>query len=319
MTSTASSARTQFLTLPGGRIAFDDTATGTGTGTNAADAAGATDIAVVLLPGMLDSRTTYRHLHPLLVAAGHRVITMDLRGFGESSIAWDDYSPAAIADDVLALLDHLNVERAVLVGSSYTAATVVKAAGLAPERVAGIALLDGFVENLPQNAFQRGIGKVLGAAVLWFPAVWGWYLKYMAYPTAKPADFEEYRSGLVDALRTPGRRIATRGYVTGDSAPVGWCAAVRSPALVVMGSKDPDFPSPAVVADRQAQALNARKVMIEGAGHYPMAEFPQATADALLPFLAEITGIGENTEATRAAEKTRKTQNTENTENTRTN
>lgn len=35
-------------------------------------------------------------------------------------------------------------------------------------------------------------------------------------------------------------------------------------------------------------ALNGRKVMIDGAGHYPQAQFPQATADALLPFLKEV-------------------------------
>ncbi|GAA2138960.1 alpha/beta hydrolase [Kitasatospora kazusensis] len=286
---------TQFLTLPGGRIAFDDTVTGSGA-------------PVVLIPGMLDSRATYRHLRPLLAAAGHRVITMDLRGFGESSIVWDDYSPGAIADDVLALLDHLDIRRAVLVGSSYTGATVVKAAGQAPERVAGIALLDGFIENLPQNALQRGMVRALGAVVVRFPAVWGWYLKKIAYPSAKPADFEEYVAGLVAALRTPGRRVATRGHVTGDSSPVGWSAAVNCPALVVMGSKDPDFPSPVVVADRQIRALNGRKVMIEGAGHYPMGEFPQATADALLPFLAE---LAENAATTATTEQARNAATTE--------
>jgi len=265
---------TQYLDIPGGRIAFDDTAAGAGN-------------PVVLLPGMWDSRTAYRHLLPLLTAAGHRVITMDLRGFGESSIAWDDYSPAAIAEDVLALLDHLGIERAVLVGNSYTGATVVRAAGLAPERVAGIALIDAFIENLPQNAFQRGLAKALGAATLRFPAVWGMYQK-LAYPTAKPADFEEYRTALVAALRTPGRKVATKGYADGDPSPVGWSEAVSCPALVIMGSKDPDFPKPDAVAERQAQALKARKVMIDGAGHYPMAEFPQATADALLPFLHEV-------------------------------
>ncbi len=265
---------TQYLDVPGGRLAYDDTATETG-------------LPVVLLPGMLDSRTVYRHLRPLLTAAGHRVITLDVRGFGESSIAWTDYSPAAIAEDTLALLDHLGIERAALVGNSYTGATVVKVATLAPERVAGIALIDAFIENLPPNAFQRALVKTLGTLVVWFPAAWGAYLK-KAYPTGGPADLAEYRAAAVAALRTPGRKVATRGHVTGDSAPVGWTAGVSRPALVVMGSQDPDFPDPAVVADRQAAALKARKVMIDGAGHYPMAEFPQATADALLPFLHEV-------------------------------
>ncbi|MEV6978205.1 alpha/beta hydrolase [Kitasatospora sp. NPDC093806] len=265
---------TRYLDLPGGRIAFDDTEHGAGA-------------PVVLLPGMLDSRAAYRHLRPLLTAAGRRVITMDLRGFGESSIVWDDYTPAAIARDVLALLDHLGIERAVLAGNSYTGASVVKAAGDAPARVAGIVLLDAFVENVPPTALQRVVVGAMGRLLVHSPAFWGLYQRKAAYPTTKPADHEEYVAGLVAALRTPGRKTATRGYVRGDSSPAGWTAAVRCPALVVMGEKDPDFAKPELVADRQAAALGARKVMIEGAGHYPMADRPQATADALLSFLAE--------------------------------
>lgn len=265
---------TRYLDVPGGRLAFDDTGHGEG-------------LPVVLLPGMLDSRAAYRHLHPLLTAAGRRVVTMDLRGFGESSIIWDDYSPTAIAGDVLALLDHLGIERAVLAGSSYTGATVVRAAADAPERVAGIVLLDAFVENPPPNAVQRAVIALFGSLLVHFPAFWGLYQRRFAYPGAWPADLDGYVDGLVAALRTPGRRTATRGHVRGDSAPQGWCAAVRCPALVVMGSRDPDFPRPEAVADRQAAALNGRRVMIEGAGHYPMADAPRATADALLPFLTE--------------------------------
>lgn len=272
--------QTRYLDLPGGRIAFDDTRDEGG--------AAASGTPIVLLPGMMEARTAYRHLRPLLTAAGHRVITMDLRGFGESSIAWSDYSPAALATDTLALLDHLGIERAVLAGNSYTGATVVKVAGTAPERVAGIVLLDAFIENVPATGVQRAMVKALGALMVHVPAFWGLYLKKMAYPTAKPADFDAYVADALAALRTPGRKAATRGQVGGDSSPIGWSELVRCPALVVMGTKDPDFPEPEVVADRQAAALKARKVMIDGAGHYPMADHPQATADALLPFLAEV-------------------------------
>ncbi|MGK4582375.1 alpha/beta fold hydrolase [Kitasatospora sp. HPMI-4] len=265
---------TRFLDVPGGRIAFDDSGAATG---------GAT---VVLLPGILESRTLYRFLRPLLTAAGHRVISMDLRGFGESSIAWDDYSPDAVAQDVLALLDHLDIARAVLVGHSYTCATVVKAAAAAPERVAGVAVTAAFLEHSP-NALQRALMKALAPLVLTFPGVWGSAQRYY-YPSRRPADFENHRARLVAALRTPGRKAATRGQLTGDSIALGAAATVRCPALVIMGGKDVDFPDPAALADRQAAALKGRKVMIGGAGHYPMAEFPEATADALLPFLHEV-------------------------------
>ncbi|PYC83801.1 alpha/beta hydrolase [Streptomyces tateyamensis] len=273
--NTVTAPQTQYLQLAGGTVAYDDTVEGTGH-------------PVLLLPGMLDSRAYYRHLRPLLTAAGHRVITMDLRGFGDSSIEWDDYSPATAAADVLALLDHLGIERAVLAGASYTGASVVKAASLAPERVAGLVLLDGFIENVPANAVTRFMVRLLGSAVLAFPKVWGYYLNKMAYPGGVTEEIAAYNKGLEDALRTPGRRRATRGHVRGDSSPVGWCEGVEVPALVLMGTKDPDFPKPELVADRQARALNGRKVMIEGAGHYPAAQFPQAVAEAVLPFLTEV-------------------------------
>ncbi|MEV8095141.1 alpha/beta hydrolase [Kitasatospora sp. NPDC085879] len=277
MNDTQHAPQTRHLDVPGGRLAYDDTERGAG-------------VPVVLLPGMLDLRAAYRHLHPLLTAAGHRVVTMDLRGMGESSTAWDDYSPTAIAGDVRALLDHLGIARAVLVGSSYTGATVVRVAADAPERVAGIVLIDAFFENFPPTLLQRAMVGLLGPAVTWFPALWGAAQK-LYFPTARPADFDEYRARLVASLKRPGRRAAIRGYVRGESAPTGWGAGVTCPALVVMGSRDPDFPDPAALAERQAEALRGRKVIIEGGGHYPMAGYPQATADALLPFLTEVNEV----------------------------
>ena len=267
---------TRYLDVTGGRIAYDD-APGSG-------------VPVVLLPGMLDKRAVYRFLAPLLGAAGHRVVTMDLRGMGESSTGFTDHTPAAIADDLVALLAHLDLRGAVLVGSSYTGATVVRAAALAPERTGGVVLVDAFVENLPLNGFQKALFGLVGPLVRAFPGLWGAAQKFYYPAGARPADFEEYRAGLSAMLREPARKAALRGYLEGDSAPVGWCAAVDVPALVLMGDKDPDFPKPELVADRQAAALRGRKVMIEGAGHYPMAGHPQAVADALLPFLAELDG-----------------------------
>ncbi|MDR3033944.1 MAG: alpha/beta hydrolase [Kitasatospora sp.] len=269
---------TRYLDVTGGRIAYDD-APGSG-------------VPVVLLPGMLDKRAVYRHLAPLLGAAGHRVVTMDLRGMGESSTGFTDHTPAAIAEDLAALLAHLDLRGAVLVGSSYTGATVVRAAALAPERTGGVVLIDAFVENLPLNGFQKALFGLAAPLVTAFPGLWGTMQKFYYPATGRPADFEDYRAGLAAMLREPARKAALRGYLKGDSAPVGWCAAVDVPALVLMGDRDPDFPEPELVADRQAAALRGRKVMIGGAGHYPMAGHPQAVADALLPFLAELAGTG---------------------------
>src|ERR1700738_2877799 len=100
---TAGMLTTQFLEIDGGRIAYDDTAFG-GAGL---DPAAADRPLVVCNPGLGGTRASYRHLRPLLTAAGYRVVTMDLRGEGESTAAWDDYSTPAMAADLLALVRRL--------------------------------------------------------------------------------------------------------------------------------------------------------------------------------------------------------------------
>ncbi len=71
-----------------------------------------------MVPGLGDLRQEYRFLAPRLLAAGYRVVTMDLRGHGGSSTGWPDYSPAAIGSDIVALLEKLDASDAILVGNS---------------------------------------------------------------------------------------------------------------------------------------------------------------------------------------------------------
>jgi pimeloyl-ACP methyl ester carboxylesterase len=73
------------------------------------------------------------------------------------------------------------------------------------------------------------------------------------------------------------------------AADVSVCEArmgeVRTPALVLMGSKDPDFPDPAAEADLVASRIGGKVTMIDGAGHYPHSEFPAETAAAVIAFV----------------------------------
>lgn len=59
------------------------------------------------------------------------------------------------------------------------------------------------------------------------------------------------------------------------------------PALVIMGTKDADFPDPAAEAQWAADQLGAQLLMIEGAGHYPQAEVPEQVGPAIVRFLGE--------------------------------
>ena len=90
-------------------------------------------------------------------------------------------------------------------------------------------------------------------------------------------------------LREPGRMKAAQKIAlsSGRSRAAGQCPC---PALVVMGRDDSDFPDPEAEAAAIVGLLPAglgRYEMIENAGHYPHAQYPQQVADALLPFLAK--------------------------------
>ena len=60
---------------------------------------------------------------------------------------------------------------------------------------------------------------------------------------------------------------------------------VAAPALVIMGTKDPDFKEPAAEANWVAQALHGRCELVQGAGHYPHAEMPETVGPLVLSFL----------------------------------
>jgi pimeloyl-ACP methyl ester carboxylesterase len=92
---------------------------------------------VVLLHGFPDSSHLWRNQVPALVAAGHRVIAPDLRGFGESDKPQEAeaYRITSSAADVLAILDALGHERAHVVGHDWGGALAWVVAGLHAERV----------------------------------------------------------------------------------------------------------------------------------------------------------------------------------------
>jgi len=95
---------------------------------------------VVLLPGLLFSQRMHAPLARALAERDNRVVTLDLLGHGRSDRPKDmwKYSMTAYGEEVVALLDHLGVDEAVVGGTSLGANTTVEVAALAPERLRGM-------------------------------------------------------------------------------------------------------------------------------------------------------------------------------------
>jgi pimeloyl-ACP methyl ester carboxylesterase len=263
--------QTQYVDHQGGRIAYDITGSGP---------------LVIASPSLGDLRGEYRYLTPLLVDNGYQVASMDVRGHGETSSAWRDYSVAGVGSDMLALIRHLGSRPAVIIGTSMSAGAAVWAAAEAPESVSGIILIGPFVrgETTRQN---RLMYSVLFARP-WGPSMW---LKYFAtlFPNRKPQDFREYTAQLKANLAEPGRLEALKEMLYASKASSeARLESVSAPALIVMGSKDPDFKDPAAEAQEIGKILNGQLQMIADAGHYPHVEMPDLTAPAVLSFLKQI-------------------------------
>jgi pimeloyl-ACP methyl ester carboxylesterase len=101
------------------------------------DVYGEGDRPLVLIHGLLMNRRMFDRLAPEMARQGNRVITIDLLGHGRSDRPPEmvHYSMAFFAQQVVGLLDHLGIDKAVISGTSLGANTTLTAAKEAPERV----------------------------------------------------------------------------------------------------------------------------------------------------------------------------------------
>lgn len=278
---------TEFVAVEGGRIACDVAGEGP---------------LVVLSHGMGTGRQDFRHLMPVLVAAGYQVVNADMRGHGESSLDWPSVtgkqaiSRTDVAGDLLGVIRHFGAP-ATIVGHSMSGGAATIAAALAPDLVTAIVEINPFTRVPKLNVgalftvrrYRRGVLRLMGTQVLKSPAVWRSYLD-VAYP-GKPDDYSRQIEELMAALRRAGRWeefMKTARTTPADAE--AQLAKVKCPALVVMGAEDPDFPDPVDEGEAIVAALppgRGQLAVVDGAGHYPHAQSSGQVAELLIDFLRE--------------------------------
>lgn len=137
----------------------------------------------VLLPGLLLSQRMQEPLAEALAERGERVIVMDPLGHGRSDRPRDmwRYSMSAFGREVIALLDHLEIEQAVIGGTSLGANVTLEVASAAPQRVRGMLLempvLDNgllgsalaFTPLLVSLTFGEPVMKLVQRVTRWIP------------------------------------------------------------------------------------------------------------------------------------------------------
>jgi pimeloyl-ACP methyl ester carboxylesterase len=243
---------------------------------------------LVLVHGWAMSHFMWRDVIARLVAAGQRVVAVDLPGFGESdrpSPARFDYAPAAQATWLLRLLDTLDVGRVRLVGHSMGGAVGVHAAAHDPERVRELVVVDGALlpPRLPAITALLRVPR-LGPAALRTgsrQAIMARFMRQELYADARAVTPELVRY-VWERLHRPGGVEAAHAAFLSVLDPAASRAAwdrLRVPARLVWGEHDRLFPLDRV---RALGGAGRPLTVITGAGHSPAEEQAAATARAIL-------------------------------------
>lgn len=261
--------KTGFLDVGGSKIYYEDAGSGS---------------TIVLLHDGLLGAVSWDEVWTKL-AAKYRVVRYDRRGYGRSEAPKSAFSPI---EDVAKLLKHLNVERAVIVGSSSGAALAIDFAIAHPEMVDGLFLIgpvlhgmsftNYFVERARRNGkpFETG-GDIQGAIKNWsedrFLIANGHDQARKKFYGALIASFQnlKYNPQFEEKLSPPA------------SQRLG---EIKAPALILAGESD--------IADVHAHcgAINAgirdsQRVVVKDAGHLVQWEKPDEVVQRLTEFAAK--------------------------------
>jgi pimeloyl-ACP methyl ester carboxylesterase len=248
---------------------------------------------VVLLHGFPDSGAIWRNQVPVLAGAGFQVIVPDLRGFGASAVpeSVDEYSILYSVGDVVAVLDHLGLARAHIVGHDFGAALAWAFAAFLPERVDRMVAL-----SVGQASSFRAVGveqmalswyvfffQFAGVAERWLEADrWANFRAWCHHPDA---------DAVIARWEATGTLTAALNWYRANITPEGWVAApldlplVEAPTMGVWSSGDFALTEQQMAGSGEYVAGPWRYERIEDLGHWMQVEAPDEVNRLLLDFL----------------------------------
>jgi 3-oxoadipate enol-lactonase len=208
-----------------------------------------------------------------------RCVTFDHRGFGLSRDLSDGPGPNSFVEDLRALLDHLGIERAAVVGQSMGGRTVLGFASAYPKRTSALVICDsdgGIDDAEVIREQERLAGSRRGSLAQILSNAYA-----PDFPTREPARFFLYRqiSGL--NLHVPPNLLQVR--MKHRPEPV---VEHRIPTMVLVGAEDALCP-PSVMELIARRIQQARFVKVPGAGHSVYFEKPEEFNRVLGDFLRE--------------------------------
>ena len=242
------------------------------------------DKVIVLTHGLLMDTLMFTNLAPVLVDAGHRVVLADMLGHGKSDQPHDmsAYSMPQFGRDVIALLDHLGVDQAVVGGTSLGANVSLEAAVAAPKRVRAMMI------EMP--VLEHGI---TGAGVAFVPLAFFLRIsqrgaRWVSAMARRIPRSSIYLDILIDFLRRdPTSSLAVLDGITFGriAPPARERRQLQQPTLVIGHASDPIHPF--TDADMLASELPHGR-LVEARSIWEWRIAPKRLNHELLSFLDEV-------------------------------
>ncbi|HEY6034509.1 MAG TPA: TIGR04551 family protein [Kofleriaceae bacterium] len=242
--------------------------------------------AVILLHGYGASLDSWITVQPA-VAAHHRVIAVDLKGFGWTSRPDGDYSPAAQAQLVWHVLDKLGVDQVAIVGHSWGTSVALAMAVAHPERTLRVALYDAYVYDDQVPSFFRwaqtsGLGELLFALFYTERIEDRAPLAYYDERWVTQARVERVERDLDRPGTTAAALAVARGHHFATLHEQ--LRTFARPVLLLWGAQDEV--TPLAFGHRLVNELaHATLKIYEHCGHIPMVEAHNASTRDLVEFL----------------------------------
>jgi len=267
-----------------------------------AAAAGPAKLPVIAIHGLTRNSADFNAIAPLIAQSGRRVLALDIRGRGQSDRAPDPmtYQPPVYAQDVLALMRDLGIERAVFLGTSMGGLITMAVAAVRSKVVAAAILNDIGPEVSPVGlariaayagepieigswadaaAYVRKINEV--AMPHYSDADWDVFARRTFRIGTEGTPIPDYDPDIMAPIRAAGARA-----LVPNLWPFFSRLAKGRPVLLVRGETS-DLLSPEIAAKMRKRAPKMDFVEVPGIGHAPMLDESEAKA-AIFPFLGEL-------------------------------